>query len=82
MAAFGEEVGRCKPPVAAGDGAGDLDYDIVPGNAAESIMDYRMDSNAPQVRMPELGRSIIHTEGVQLIRDWINAMPAVTCNSR
>ena len=76
---FGTEVGECKPPVAAGAGAGDLDYDIVPGHADESIMDFRMDSNEPGVRMPEIGRSIIHTEGVQLIRDWINAMSPVDC---
>jgi len=25
--------------------------------------------------MPELGRSTVHQEGVQLIRDWIAAMP-------
>ena len=31
---FGMEVGECKPPVAAGAGAGELDYDIVPGDAA------------------------------------------------
>lgn len=77
---FGTEVGECKPPVAAGDGAGDLNYDIVPGDAAASIMDYRMDSNETEVRMPEIGRSIIHTEGVQLIRDWINAMDPVDCS--
>jgi parallel beta-helix repeat protein len=79
---FGTAVGECKPPVAAGEGAGDLDYDIVPGNAAASIMDFRMDSNEPQVRMPEIGRSIIHTEGVQLIRDWINAMSPVDCAAK
>ena len=78
---FGTEVGRCKPPVAAGQGSGDLDYGIVPGNAAESIMNFRMDSNAPQIRMPEIGRSVIHTEGVELIRDWINAMDLVDCEA-
>ena len=78
---FGTEVGRCKPPVAAGGGAGDLKYDIVPGDAAASIMDFRMDSNETAVRMPEIGRSIIHTEGVELIRDWINAMEPDDCSS-
>lgn len=76
---FGTEVGKCKPPVAAGDGAGDLDYDIVPGDADTSIMHYRMNSKETKVRMPEIGRSIIHTEGVELIRDWINAMDPVDC---
>lgn len=78
---FGTEVGECKPPVAAGPGTGDLEYDIVPGNAAESIMDFRMDSADVEVQMPEIGRSIIHTEGVQLIRDWINGMDPVDCTA-
>jgi parallel beta-helix repeat protein len=78
---FGTAVGECKPPVAAGGGAGDLDYDIVPGDASASIMHYRMDSNETAVRMPEIGRSIIHTEGVELISQWINAMDPVNCAS-
>jgi len=78
---FGTETGEGKPPVAAGEGAGDLDYDIVPGDADMSILHYRMDSNEPAVRMPEIGRSIIHTEGVQLIADWINAMDPVDCDT-
>lgn len=79
---FGTEVGKCKPPVAAGDGTGDLDYDIVPGDADASIMHFRMDSNATNVRMPEIGRTIIHTEGVELIRDWINAMAPESCEAQ
>ena len=79
--AFGYEVGECKTPVAAGGGAGDLDYDIVPGDAAASIMDFRMDSNESNIRMPEIGRSIIHTEGVELIRQWINAMEPKDCGA-
>ncbi len=78
---FGTEVGECKPPVAAGDGAGDLDYSIVPGDADASILPFRMDSNELDVRMPEIGRSVIHTEGVALIREWINAMDPVDCGA-
>ena len=78
---FGEAVGECKSPVAAGAGSGDLDYDIVPGDAQSSIMHYRMDSNETEVRMPEIGRSVIHTEGVELIAQWINAMEAVDCST-
>jgi parallel beta-helix repeat protein len=76
---FGTDTGECKPPVAAGDGSGGLDYDIVPGDAANSIMVYRMDSNELDVRMPEIGRSVIHTEGVDLITEWINAMTTDPC---
>jgi len=65
--------GICKTPVAAGAGSGDLQYDIVPGDADKSIMTYRMNSNEADVRMPEIGRTIVHDEGVALIRQWINS---------
>tara|TARA_R110002110_G_scaffold415748_1_gene654822 strand:+ start:54307 stop:56682 length:2376 start_codon:yes stop_codon:yes gene_type:complete len=71
--------GLCKAPVAAGAGSGGLQYDILPGNADESIMAYRMDSNEPDVRMPEIGRSIIHDEGVALVREWIDSLSG-SCN--
>jgi uncharacterized repeat protein (TIGR03806 family) len=67
--------GVCKPPVAAGGGAGDLRYGIVPGQPEESILLYRMRSDKPDEMMPELGRSLIHSEGVDLIRRWIAEMP-------
>ena len=76
---FGPEVGKCKSPVAAGDGSGGLKYGIVPGSAETSILHFRMKSDEPEIRMPESGRSVIHTEGVQLIADWINAMDPVEC---
>ena len=69
-----EHYGICKKPVAAGSGSGGLKFDIVPGNAAESITAYRMDSNEPDVRMPEIGRTLIHEEGVELIEEWINSL--------
>jgi len=78
---FGTEVGLCKPPVAAGAGSGGLDYAIVPGDAAASILPFRMDSNETDVRMPEIGRSVIHAEGVELIQEWINAMAVVDCDA-
>lgn len=67
--------GVCKPPVAAGGGAGNLRYAIVPGQPEESILLYRMRSDKPDEMMPELGRSLIHSEGVDLISSWIAAMP-------
>jgi uncharacterized repeat protein (TIGR03806 family) len=68
-------LGLCKPPVAAGRGTGDRLLDIVPGKPDESILVYRMLSNEPGVMMPEMGRSTTHREGVDLIRQWIAAMP-------
>jgi hypothetical protein len=68
------KLGFCKQPVAAGKGTGNRLYDIAPGQADASVLMFRMDSDDPSVMMPELGRSVVHAEGVQLIRDWIVAM--------
>ena len=64
-------MGVCKPPVAAGGGAGDRLYSIVPGHPAESILIYRMQSAEPDEMMPELGRALVHERGVDLISQWI-----------
>lgn len=69
------ELGVCKPPVAAGGGAGNLRYGIVPGEPESSILLYRMRSTAPDEMMPELGRALEHKEGIRLISDWIEQMP-------
>jgi parallel beta-helix repeat protein len=69
-----ESYGICKTPVAAGSGSGGFQYDIVPGDASTSITTYRMGSNEPDVRMPEIGRTLVHDEGLALIREWINSM--------
>ncbi len=63
-----------KSPVAAGRGSGGLNYDIVPGKPSESILLYRLDSHDPGVMMPELGRTVIHKEGVAMIREWIKSI--------
>lgn len=68
-------LGIMKEPVSAGAGAGGLNYDIIPGDARHSILAYRMNSKEPGTAMPELARTIIHKEGVQLIINWINKMP-------
>ncbi len=64
-----------KSPVAAGIGAGDFLYDIYPGHGNESIITYRMASTNPGIMMPELGRVSVHTEGVELIKSWIDQLP-------
>ncbi|KRA17825.1 SO2930 family diheme c-type cytochrome [Lysobacter sp. Root604] len=66
-------LGRCKLPIAAGKGTGDRRHDIVPGDPDASILTYRMDSDDPSAMMPEVGRSVVHREGVTLIREWIAA---------
>ena len=74
------KLGFCKQPIAAGKGTGNRAYDIVPGRADASIFDFRMDSKDPAVMMPELGRSVVHDDGVSLIRAWINAQSG-SCES-
>jgi uncharacterized repeat protein (TIGR03806 family) len=67
-------LGICKHPIAAGRGAGDLFYDIVPGHPEKSIMVYRMNSMEPAVKMPELPLTTIDHFGVNLISEWISNM--------
>lgn len=75
-------LGICKAPVSAGKGAGDNDYDIVPGHPEKSITIYRMTSLDPGAMMPELGRSLVHTEGVELITEWIAVMDENLCGKK
>lgn len=67
-------LGIYKGPVAAGAGSGGLNYDIVPDIPDKSILTYRMESKDPGVMMPELGRRLVHTEGIDLIKNWIKSM--------
>lgn len=67
-------LGLCKVPVSAGQGSGDLLFDVVQGKPEESILVHRMESTTPKIMMPELGRTMIHQEGIALIRQWIASM--------
>lgn len=67
-------LGINKAPVAAGTGAGSFKYDIVPGQADQSILTYRMSTNKVGAAMPEIGRVTVHEEGVKLIKEWIDGM--------
>lgn len=66
--------GVCKAPIAAGQGTGGAQFSIVPGDPDASIMTYRLESTDPGAMMPELGRSLVHDEGADLIRAWISEM--------
>ncbi len=70
----GIHFGICKQPVAAGKGTGNRLYDIKPGDAAGSVLLYRMESTDPAVMMPELGRSVAHREGARLVGEWIDSL--------
>ncbi len=66
--------GIMKRPVAAGRGAGDMDFAVVPGHPEQSILLYRMDSAEPGIAMPELGKSSVDKDGVAVVRRWIAEM--------
>ncbi len=73
------QLGQCKPTIAAGHGSGGRTFGIVPGNPDDSILLWRMQTTDPGARMPELGRSLVHDQGVELIRKWI-ADQSGTCS--
>ncbi len=56
-------------PIAPG-----ITHIVAAGNAARSMVHYRLATNAVDERMPLLGRSVIHEEGLQLITDWIDSL--------
>jgi uncharacterized repeat protein (TIGR03806 family) len=66
--------GVYKTPVATGIGSGGLEFDIVPGKPDQSILAFRIASTHPGIMMPELGKRLVHEEGVALVRAWITAM--------
>jgi len=63
-----------KRPVAAGRGSGGFEFSIKPGHPDESIMIHRLKSLDPGVAMPEVGRSLVHDEGVALLSEWIDSL--------
>lgn len=67
--------GVWKSPVATGRGSGGRKFDIVPGKPAESILLYRLESDEPGVRMPNLSRNLSHPASLSLIEQWIADMP-------
>lgn len=68
------QLGIGKRPVAAGRGSGNLEFDVVPGDPAHSILAYRMGSLEGGVSMPELGRSIVDPAGQAIVERWIREM--------
>ena len=68
------KLGIGKRPVAAGRGSGNLEFDVVPGDAAHSILYYRMASLEGGVAMPELGRTALDPAGMAAVQKWIGEM--------
>lgn len=50
---------------------------ISPGNFDKSVVHYRFSSNAESERMPLLGRTIVHDEGIALMEEYIMSLTQV-----
>jgi len=77
---FSGSLATCNQPISYG-GQG-LSWIISPGKADESIMIQRMEAvpDGSGDQMPPLGRDLVHSEGVELIKAWINAHPGTPCD--
>ena len=69
-----KSLGFYKKPVAAGKASFNLKYSIVPKKPNQSILLRRMESMDPGIMMPESGRALKHTEGIEVISEWINSL--------
>ncbi len=58
-------------PTAAGNASRGRNYAIVPGNPDASFLLTRLGSTHAFIRMPQIGRTVVHDEGVELIKEWI-----------
>ncbi|TXH03881.1 MAG: hypothetical protein E6R07_10755 [Nevskiaceae bacterium] len=75
--------GICKRPTATGsEGRGGRTYDIHPANVGDSVLAFRTgpEATTPAARMPPLARSVVHTEGHDLLQQWISSVVKVDEN--
>jgi len=47
---------------------------LVPGDPSSSLVYLRADSTAPEERMPPAGTVLVHSDGVDVIADWISGL--------
>jgi uncharacterized repeat protein (TIGR03806 family) len=66
--------GYCKQPASAGGATCGRQFDVVPGKPDDSILMCRLESQLGKVKMPPLGRNLVHAEAVSLMREWITGM--------
>lgn len=74
-------LGVCKRPGSAGEGGEDREFDIVPGDPEQSILWYRTATEDVGAMMPDIGRSLTHHSGADLIWRWIAEQEPVDCNA-
>jgi hypothetical protein len=66
-----QNIGLCVEPDEIIDPA--MNFIISPANINRSVMHFRLSATDENVRMPLVGRTLVHEEGVQLLEDWINS---------
>lgn len=71
-----ENMGICIPPDENINSI--LTYIVSPNNKVKSVMYYRMNTADEAIRMPIVGRTMIHKEGVSLVEQWIGSL--TPCN--
>jgi len=52
----------------------DMSYVVKPQDIDNSALYYRLNSDQDQYKMPLIGRTLKHEEGVKLIEEWINSL--------
>lgn len=68
------DLGVCRLPNAAGNGTGGNRFDVVPGQPDASIMAFRIASEDPSIKMPEMPIQLVDKAGVDLVRAWIASL--------
>jgi uncharacterized repeat protein (TIGR03806 family) len=70
-------MGVCIPPDILVPGI-DRGFIIKPNNTNESTILYLLTTNQSNFKMPRIGRTIAHQEGIDLVTEWINSLE--NCN--
>lgn len=73
--------GVCKPPTSAGNSieCEGFTVDVEPGDPDESLLSCRVET-VDVGKMPPIGRTQLHDEGLALIEDWILDLALPACN--
>lgn len=69
-----ENLGVCVTPDTPLPGTFDDPKIIKPGDLENSIIYYRLNTTAEELRMPLLGRRLLHDEAVALVEEWIYSL--------
>ena len=73
------EYGVCAQSGVVGATGGNSRYVIWPGHPEKSFLPFRMASEDPEIKMPELPNLRADAFGVELIEQWITELPGGPC---